>query len=590
MLLELTVENFAIIDRVHLRFQPGLNVLTGETGAGKSILVDALGLLLGGRALSEYVRAGSRMARVEGLFQLDERLAEKMRPLLEEHGLVELDEPLEALILTREIRAQGANVCRVNGRAVPLRLLQELGTRLVDVHGQGEHLSLRRPRVQLDLLDRYAGTQELRAQLAARVGELRKVRAAIRKLSTDRSGLADRAERLRFVIQEIEGAGVQPGEDEALQEERRLLANAERLAELAREAYALLYEGDGDQMAALDQLGEVFRLLQQLSKLDGRAQPHAASVEQAIALLEDVARFLGAYLEEIEYDPVRLQEIERRLDLLFRLKRKYGPTLDDVLETAARARVELERTIRAEERLKQLRALEERLLCQIGELGTELSAARRQAAERLSAALMRELADLRLEHARFTVAFAWQPDSNGVPVTEAFGEDPSARYAFDATGLDRVEFLVTTNPGEPPKPLARVASGGEMARFMLALKTVLGEADETPVLIFDEVDTGIGGRLGATVGHKLHSLGRQHQVLCVTHLPQLAAFGDAHFRVYKLVVEGRTVTRVEHLDEEGRLRELAGMLGTGESAWEAARELRRQAGELEAEEKGVQIK
>lgn len=576
MLLELTVENFAIIDRVHLRFQPGLNVLTGETGAGKSILVDALSLLLGGRALSEYVRTGASIARVEGLFALNDHLAERVRPLLEEHGLVEPEEPLDTLILTREIRAQGANVCRVNGRAVPLRVLQEVGSLLVDIHGQGEHLSLRRPRVQLDLLDRYAGTLPLRAQLADRVAELRKVRAAIHKLSAGEGQLAERVERLRFMVEEIEQARVQPGEDEALQQERRILANAERLVELAQEAYTLLYEGAGDQAAALDQLGETLRLLQQLARLDDRAQTYAGAVEQAIAILEDVARFLGAYLQEMEYDPARLQEIERRLDLLFRLKRKYGPTLEDVLATAAQARAELDRIARAEERLEQLRLLEDRLLRQVGRLGVELSAARRQAAERLSAALMRELADLRLEHAHFEVAFEWQQDPEGVPVSEAFGQDPSARYAFDATGLDRVEFLVTTNPGEPPKPLARIASGGEMARFMLALKTVLGAADETPVLIFDEVDTGIGGRLGTTVGRKLHSLGRAHQVLCVTHLPQLAAFGDAHFRVYKAITEGRTVTRVEHLDEEGRLRELAGMLGTGESAWEAAHELRRQ--------------
>ncbi|MDQ7029229.1 MAG: DNA repair protein RecN [Ardenticatenia bacterium] len=576
MLLELTVENFAIIERVHLRFQPGLNVLTGETGAGKSILVDAMSLLLGARALSEYVRAGAHQARVEGLFLVNEPRADALRPLLEDHGVIEADEPLETLILTREIRARGANVCRINGRAVPLRLLQEVGERLIHIHGQGEHMALRRPAAQLNLLDRYAGTQPLRARLANRVSELRKVRAAMRRLAVDQEALEQRAERLRFTLQEIEEAGLHPGEEEALREERRLRINAERLAELAQEAYALLYGGGEDHEPALDHIGRALRALHHLAKLDARLEPHVASVEQALVLLDDVARFLGDYVETIEHDPARLQEIEQRLDLIFRLKRKYGPTVEDVLRAAADARAELERTARAQERLAQLRHLEARLLEQIGQLGVALSARRRQAAARLSEAVARELAHLRMGQTRLMIHFTWQQDSTGAPVNEAFGLDPSARYAFDTTGLDRVEFLISTNPGEPPKPLARVASGGEMARFMLALQTILGEADETPVLIFDEVDTGMGGRLGTTVGRKLHALGRLHQVLCITHLPQLAAFGDAHFRVYKVQSNDRTVTRVEPLDEEGRLRELASMLGTGHSAREAAEELRRQ--------------
>ncbi len=576
MLLELTVENFAIIERVHLRFGPGLNVLTGETGAGKSILVDAMSLLLGGRALSDYVRAGARQARVEGLFLVEPSRATVLRPLLEEHGVLEAGEPLETLILTREIRARGANVCRINGRAVPLRLLQQVGERLIHIHGQAEHLALRRPAVQLDLLDRYAGAQELRARLAERVGELRRVRAAVRKVASDQGELDRRAERLRFALEEIEQAGLRPGEEEALREERRLLTNAERLAELAQEAYTLLYGGAEDDIPALDRVDQALRALRQLAKLDSRLASHVASVEQALALLDDVARFLGDYMEGIEYDAARLQEIEHRLDLIFRLKRKYGPTVEEVLRAAADARAELERLARAEEQLTRLRQIEARLLEQIGRLGVELSARRRRAAARLAKAVERELAHLRMAHTRLVIRFEWREDPAGVPVDEAFGLDPSARYAFDATGLDRVEFLVSTNPGEPPKPLARVASGGEMARLMLALQTVLGEADETPVLIFDEVDTGVGGRLGTTVGRKLHALGRFHQVLCITHLPQLAAFGDTHFRVYKVPADGRTVTRVEPLDEEGRLQELATMLGTGRSAREAAEELRRQ--------------
>ena len=577
MLAELTIRNFAIIDEIRVQFEPGLNVLTGETGAGKSIIIDAVGLLLGDRAQSDVVRAGTDRALVEGVFLVDERLARTLRPRLQERGLVEADDPLDTIILTREVCLHGQNICRINGRPVPLKLLQAVGEQFVDIHGQSEHLSLLRPRTQLRLLDRFAGTLDLRAQFAAKVAEWQTVRKDREALALSERELAQRVDRLTYIVEEIRQANLAPDEEETLQAERRLLANAERLALLSQQAYTLLYEGSDEQQAVLDMLGEVQRALNELARLDERLREQANDVQTAVAILDDVAHTLSDYMERVEYNPARLQEIERRLDQIFHLKRKYGDSIEEVLAVAARAEQELQDLADAEVRLAELREQEEALLHDIGRLGVELSRARREAARQLCAAVEHELRDLRLGHSRLDVAFTWQPSPEGAPVPDAFDNDPTARYAFDASGFDRIEFLVSTNPGEPLKPLARVASGGETARLMLALKTVLGHADETPTLIFDEIDTGIGGRLGGVVGRKLRGLAERHQVLCVTHLPQLAAFGDAHFRIHKVVEGGRTLTRVERLDEQNRLAELAMMLGTGESAWEAAVELRRAA-------------
>ncbi len=430
------------------------------------------------------------------------------------------------------------------------------------------------------LLDRFAGTLDLRAQFAAKVAEWQQVRKTREALALSERELAQRVDRLTYIVEEIRQANLAPDEEEILQAKRRLLANAERLALLSQQAYTLLYEGSDEQQSVLDMLGDVQRALSELARLDERLRDQAQEVENAAAVLDDVAHTLNDYMDRVEYDPAQLQEIEQRLDLIFRLKRKYGDTIEEVLAVAERAEQELQDLADAEERLAELHEQEEALLHEIGRLGVELSRIRRDAARQLCAAVERELRDLRLEHSRLDIAFTWHPTPDGAPVPEAFDNDPTARYAFDASGFDHITFLVSTNPGEPLKPMARVASGGETARLMLALKTVLGHADETPTLIFDEIDTGIGGRLGGVVGRKLHGLAAQHQVLCVTHLPQLAAFGDAHFRIHKVIEAGRTLTRIERLDEQTRLAELAMMLGTGESAWEAAIELRRAAREM----------
>jgi len=587
MLTELHIRNFAIIDDLYLTFAPGFTVLTGETGAGKSIIIDAVELVLGGRADTTIIRAGADQALVEATFQLEPARQAALQPLLEQEGL-EGDEP-DLLLLSREVRAGGRSICRVNGRAVTLALLREVAQGLVDIHGQSEHLSLLRVREHVNLLDRYANLWDLRRRvvdLASRVQRARRARAELERSERER---VQRIDLLQYQIAEIEAAALTPGEEEELTEERVRLANAEQLAELLTEALRALDEGGEESPAAMDLLGTATRALEGLARIDATLEPLVREAEELTYGLQDLADALRDYQERVEYNPRRLAEVEERLDLIRRLERKYGPTIRDVLGYARRAAEELETLTHSEERIEELRAEEERLLSELGQVAWELSLRRQEAAQRLAREIEQELQDLRMEGARFGVEFQWREDPEGVAVPqpapslrlrvpgptadqpEASNMEPEThpRVAFDATGIDRVEFLVSPNPGEPLKPLAKIASGGETSRLMLALKTVLSRADETPTLIFDEIDQGIGGRVGATVGEKLWRLtvaeegALSHQVLCVTHLPQLAGFGDLHLKVEKRVVEGRTVTRVRALEGADRIEELAQMLGAG---------------------------
>jgi len=563
MLVEIHIRNFAIIEDLSLRFGPGLNVLTGETGAGKSIIIDAVSLLLGGRAAAEMIRSGADRAEIEGHFRLGARRA-VIEPLLAAEGLEGDD---DELILAREIRASGRHICRVNGRAVSLTLLDAIGQLLVDIHGQSDHLSLLRVREHVELLDRYAGHGALRAEMAALVSAVRQTRASLAALRRDERELARRIDLLTYQVQEIAAARLEPGEDEALEAERRRLANAEQIMLLATEAMQAIEEGGEEQMAAVDLLGQAAQALARLARIDPTLDPQRQQIEELSYQLSDLAREVRRYRDRVEFNPGRLAEVEERLELIHNLKRKYGDSIEEIIAFGERAQAELDSITHAEERIAELEQEEERLLRAIGEVGQRLSASRREAGERLAAAVERELDDLRMEHARFRVDLQWQDAADGACVGER-------RIAFDATGLDRVEFLISANPGEPLRPLARVASGGETARLMLALKAVLSRADETPTLIFDEIDVGIGGRVGAVVGRKLWGLVRAdgaaegHQVLCVTHLPQLAAYGDVHFHVSKAVEGERTLTHVRQLTGAERVRELAAMLGTPSAAGE----------------------
>jgi DNA repair protein RecN (Recombination protein N) len=564
VLSELLIQNFAIIDQIHLKFEPGFNVLTGETGAGKSIIIDAVSLLLGGRGGTDFIRAGAGRALIEGTFALNGGAQAIVTPRLEQDGL-EGDEP-GMLVLAREIRREGRNVCRVNGRAVALKVLEAIGQHLVDIHGQTEHLSLMRVREHIELLDRYGGLLPIRERVASRVRELRSVRRGLSDLRRDERELARRVDLLQYQVREIEAAHLIPGEEDELLQERTRLANAEQLTELAEEAYRTLYEGVDDQVSAVDLLQATVRALGGLARLDPSTTYLGDAAEAASYQLEDLAESVRGYRDQIEFSPKRLGQVEDRLAVIQSLQRKYGDTAEEVLAFAKRAQGELETIEHSEERIAHLEAEEEELLHEIGELGAELSAQRREAGQRLAAGIEAELEELSMARARFGVDLAWRDAADGAYVE-------GRRVAFDLTGLDKAEFLVAPNVGEPLKPLVRIASGGETSRLMLALKTALAQADRTPTLIFDEIDAGIGGRVGAVVGHKLWGLtqgngdrlaqpeGCRHQVLCVTHLPQLAGYGDLHLQVRKGIVGERTVTEVIRLQGKDRERELAGMLG-----------------------------
>ena len=580
MLSELTISNFAIIDALSLSFAPGFNVLTGETGAGKSIIIDAVSLLLGGRSDASMVRAGADAARLEGLFTLDDELRAAVDPILEREEL-QADDDGGALALAREVRREGRNVCRVNGRTVSLAILKEIGQQLVDIHGQSEHLSLLRVREHLHLLDRYAGLEPQRAELAAVVRELNAVRRELAELVRSEKDAARRIDLLNFQINEIAAAKLKPGEDKTLLEERTRLANAEKLASLAEEAIRTAEGAEGEgQPSATDLLGQTVRALNSLAKIDPALAAHRDTAQSLAEQLAELARDLQTYHESIEFNPKRLDQVEERLEMIKSLQRKYGGAIEEVTAFGQQAQADLNNITRAGERIEALRKQEQTMLRQIGKLGAALSKARREAGERLAHSIEAELKDLRMDGAQFAVDVQWEEADDG-----AFAEGNGKRVAFDSTGIDRIEFLIAPNPGEGLKPMVKIASGGETARLMLALKGVLARADRTPTLIFDEIDQGIGGRVGAVVGRKLWGLSGNHQVLCITHLPQLAGYGDAHFKVAKRISGDRTTTDVRPLDADRRVDEITQMLGTeGQAARQSAIELLKTVAD---EKKGV---
>ena len=552
MLSELTIQDFAIIDHLELDFDPGLVIFTGETGAGKSIIMDALDLLLGGRADATSIRSNADLTRLEATF----KLVGPERPAA--HAILQREELLEDqdyVTLTREVRREGRSLPRINGRTVSLSLLKELGDVLVDIHGQSEHLSLLDVHAHLGLLDRYANAGTLLAAYRKTYQELLGIRRVLGELRDAQRDAAHKTEMLTFQAEEIDAARLKPGEDEELRQERDRLANAESLASLAQQALIVLDESTMESATATDLVGQAVQSLAKLAQVDTTQKPMA---DQSVLLeetLADLARALRNYLEGIEYNPGRLVEVEERLDLLHRLARKYGGSLASVLAFAVDARKKLENITSAADRISELETAESASLAQLSEQGLALSRMRKEAARLMSKAIEAELDDLKMAEARFDVDFQLKPDPDGIP------QPDGTRLAFDGTGLDKVEFLIAPNPGEDLKPLARIASGGETSRLMLALKNVLARADQIPTLIFDEIDQGIGGRVGGTVGEKLWGLARQHQVMVITHLPQLAAFGDQHFQVQKIIEKNRTLTRVTRLIGEPRTLELAQMLG-----------------------------
>ena len=565
MLLELRIKNFAIIDSLQLEFAPGLVILTGETGAGKSIIIGALETLLGSRVDMSTLRQGSDFASVEAVFKIPENIKAGLLKRLKEEEILEGS---EYLTLTREMRADRPNIARVNGHRTNVALLVELGESLVDIHGQSEHLSLMRVGQHLELLDRYANTPDLLAAYKKTYADLVQTQNELTRLIQIDQKAEERKDLLSFQIEEIEMAGLQEDEEEQLVERRNRLVNAEKLSELGQKILVVLDDAPGNQPTVMDMVGEIVQSAEELSKTD----PSLDGLNEKTTSLNDnlfeLGKELRSYLESLEFDPDELDQTQDRLVLIQEMKRKYGEDIPSIFAYRDRASKELEEITSRSTRIEKLLINEQILLEELGQRGTVLTEARREGSQQLAVELEEQLDDLKMSGARFEVDFRSELDPSGVL------NESGQRVKYFSDGLEKVEFLVETNPGEGLKALAKTASGGETSRLMLALKNVLAQADHISTLIFDEIDQGIGGRIGAVVGEKLYRLTPEHQVICITHLPQLAGFGQQHFQVVKSLNEGRTTIQVLEIQGEARVNELATMLGgPSEKNIASAREL-----------------
>lgn len=549
MLTELRIRNFALIDELSVRLGPGLNVLSGETGAGKSIIVGALSLLLGERASADVVRAGAERASVEGVFEPGHNPA--LSSWLEERGL-ELSDGV--LILKREVALEGRNRAWINGSPTTAGLLGELGGLLVSLHGQHEHQTLLRRDEQRAILDAYAGTEDLVERVAGAYGDLREARREVEELEAKRQQTATRSDLLRFQAEEIEGAGLSVGEEAVLEGEARRLSHSEELQVHSSGVFDAL---SGADAGLVERLVGLRRALDQLIGIDPALAPVQELYDAAYYALQELSERMEQYAATVEHDPARLEEVRRRQDLVFRMTSKYGGSVEEVIEIGRAARAELDLLDGAGFEVAALRKREAEALDRLESLASELSARRREALQRLDAEVGAVLPQLGMSGGRFEGVALHLPTAG-----------PS--------GAEEIEFRISLNKGFDAKPIANVASGGELSRVMLALKTILAELEAVPTLVFDEVDAGVGGRVALQLGDKLRAVAATHQVFAITHLPQIASRAHTHLMVRKLERDGLTATEVESLDPAARVAEVARMLGgdpESEISLEHAREL-----------------
>ena len=552
MLEHLHIRNVALIKESEISFGDGLNILTGETGAGKSMIIDSLQFALGGRAGKDFLRHGEKQAAVEALFSVQSQaLTEK----LAENGIAPEEDG--TLLITRTLSEAGKSVCRINGSTVTVGMLKEIAEDMIDIYGQHEHQSLLNPVKHIRLLDRFcgAGFGEAMEEYKNSRQRLKDLEKQLAILIGDESQREQRMDMLLFQKEEIEAAELQEGEEDALLEQKKRLSSMERLIRLTGESVTLLYDGDDRAPSACDQLGDALAKLQEAAEYDAALSPLADALADGYAAVEDCARELKREAEKQEADPEELERIEERLQLFYKLKRKYGGSIEAVLEFYEKAVQELEFLSNSSEKAAELSAKKAEEEKRLSALAETLTARRRATAEQVEEQIETALHDMEMKHARFHIQIEEKAD-------------------WGADGKDKVEFLISANAGEPLKPLAKIASGGEMSRVMLALKTVLVDADEIGTFIFDEIDTGVSGRTARRVGEKMRFLGGKRQLLCITHLPQIAAMADNHFLIEKESDAGETVTRVTALDEEGAVREVARLMNdVTETTLAAAREL-----------------
>lgn len=537
MLAELSIKQFAIIDQLQITFHKGMTVLTGETGAGKSIVLDAIGLLIGGRGSAEFVRYGEEKAELEGLFHVEPDHA--VYASAEEYG-IELEDG--SIILRRDLFASGKSVCRINGKLVTLAILREFGQLLVDLHGQHEHQHLMESSFHRAILDDFGRDkiEPLFRSYSAKFERYEEKRDALRSLAQSEQELAQRIDLLSFQTEEIKSANLRAGEEEELLNERNRLANFEKLHGALNAAYDSL----NGEMRGIDSVGDAMRELQQAASIDERFTSQSDAIGNAFFGLEEVSYAIRDQLETLEFDPVRLDEIEQRLSAFQQLKRKYGATIEDIIAYGQKISDELEKMTNRDELIEQLKNEVDTLSAELFEIGGELSAVRRKTALALSEAIHAELRELYMEKARFDVRFLQD------------GKSP----VLKKTGIDEIEFYIMTNAGEPFKPLGKVASGGELSRIMLGLKSIFSRSVGVASIIFDEVDTGVSGRVAQAMAEKIYRLSIGSQVLCITHLAQVAAMADQHLYIRKVEETDRTTTQVSTLSSAERGNELGRMI------------------------------
>lgn len=535
MLSQLYIENIAVIEKASIDFQKGFNILTGETGAGKSIIIDSINAVLGGRVSREIVRNGAKMARVSALFT---SIGTETLQKLEELGLSPEEE--ENLLLQREIRSEGKTVCRINGRPATVSMLREVGLTLLSILGQHESYELLSPEQHVEYIDSFGGLNELKSQYSSAYHKLRSVKKEWDSLLMDEDQKARRMDLLRYQIEELEAGEIRLGEQEELAQQRTMFRNSEKIAESIAIAKNAL-DGDDESAGAVSSVGTAADSLEDAAQFLPSLTSTAQKLRDLEYNLQDCLAEVREAGESLEYDPARLEQVEERLDQLYRLSLKYGSTEEEMLEFLERSRKELRTIELSDERAQELSEEYERCKAEAIRLAKELSSKRRKAASELVSQVREELTFLNMPGVEFQVE--------------------QLRCPLNQWGCDKIQFLLSTNPGEPPRPMAKIASGGELSRIMLAIKTVLSGTDRIPTLIFDEIDTGISGSAARKVGLKLQQVSQNRQVLCVTHLAQIAALADAHFLISKQIRDQKTFTQVLPLDFEGRKREIARIMG-----------------------------
>ncbi|MDN6470803.1 MAG: DNA repair protein RecN [Tetragenococcus koreensis] len=559
MLLELSIENFAIIESLHLTFHKGMTALTGETGAGKSIIIDAMGLLAGGRGSTDYIRQGKTKCVLEGLFELPKQTS--FKALLDELGIDQQD---ELLIIQRDITNSGKSICRVNGRIVTLGNLKRIGAYLVDIQGQNEHQDLLQTEKHLQLVDSF-GSPTFKNQLAEfkeQYDEFRELERKVRTIQENEQSYIQRIDMLNFQKKEIEEADLQIDEEEKLVEERDKLTNFQKIVDAFAKSHEVLAAETGN---SLDGIGIAAQELQEVAHLDKEYEQINESVQNAYYLLQDAAGEISSILDQLELDEGRLEEVNARLEVIRQLKRKYGESVASVLTYYEKISMELAQADDTGNRLEEMQQNLDKKNNEIWKMAESLHSQRKQIALQLEKDILQELADLYLENTQFEVRFSEE------------------KKVLHRSGFDQVEFYITTNPGEPLKPLAKVASGGELSRILLALKSIFSKAQEKTSIVFDEVDTGVSGRVAQAIAEKISRIAYESQVLCITHLPQVAAAGDYQYLISKEVQKGRTKTIVKEIDIPKRIQEIARMLSGAEITeltMENAKEMLTQAGKI----------